>query len=279
LRPACEVLDGALAKKRREFLREQRQIRTAVRHIRDIVDLERDEKLPFDAPRNGEESEDGDLRREFDRAYGQGLLSYSVDGQRRHDVYDDKGRAIPPQVCIDFLVDTLERAGGAWYAPMTGSPPKPAPKRSPGQIDFRALNLDNRRSAASFVKMARSHGELFEVWDNPTRVPFTQRAEFFKYLADNSDTIQPLDLVIIFGVKKGKPHYHSMIALEQDPITGVPTLIVSNAGVPREHTLEGIMQYSPKRSIKHRVRLKRPWIDVLAGVAKPETIDTGASTN
>ena len=263
----CEVLTPALATRKAAFLVDNAIERRALARLRQVIRLEIDEELPFDAPKSGEEAAEGDRRREFDRAYLQSLRYYTVDGGRRHDVYDEKGRALPPQVCIDFLVDTLERAGGKWYAPMQGQPMQPAPVRSKGQVDFDQLSLDNRRSVASFVEMAKTHTELFDVWDNPRRIPFTERVEFFDYLAEASDEVRPGDLVIIFGLKKGKPHYHSMIVLEQDPVTGVPTLIVSNAVIPREQSIEGIMQISPKRSIKYRIRLKRPWLEALANLA------------
>ncbi|MBI4951730.1 MAG: hypothetical protein HY908_06825, partial [Myxococcales bacterium] len=267
LRVGCEALTPELDRKKKAFLTEDALARRALRRLRETIRLEIDEELPFDAPKGGEEAEEGDLRREFDRAYKQGLRYFAVDPAHRRDVYDEKGRPLPPQVCIDFLVDTLERAGGKWYAPMQGSPLKPAPARTKGLLDFDGMSLDNRRSVASFVEMAKTHQDLFDVWDNPKRIPFTERKEFFDYLADNADALDPLDLVIIFGTKKGKPHYHSMIVLEKDPVSGVPTLIVSNAVVPKEQTLEGIMQISPKRSIKSRIRLKHPWVAALASLA------------
>ncbi|MEM9696933.1 MAG: hypothetical protein AAGA56_30635, partial [Myxococcota bacterium] len=58
----------------------------------------------------------------------------------------------------------------------------------------------------------------------------------------------------------GRPHYHSLIILDKDPITGVPTLVGGNAVFPREQTLEGVMQISPKRSLRHRIRVKNPWL-------------------
>jgi hypothetical protein len=116
---------------------------------------------------------------------------------------------------------------------------------------------------AELVAFARRHPEMFEVLDVPQegRVPFTRRSELFAYLAKSPDDFAPGDVLVIHGLKDdGRPHYHSVMIVEEDPITGVPTLVAGNAGRPREQTLEGVMARSPKRSIKHRVRPRPEWL-------------------
>ena len=92
------------------------------------------------------------------------------------------------------------------------------------------------------------------------------RDRFYAYLHDKQDMFRPGDMITVHGYKEGgRPHYHSLIILEQDPVTGVPTLVAGNAVFPREQSLEGILQISPKRSLKHRIRIKDEWLAKVAG--------------
>ena len=268
LRVACfEGAPEALAA-REEAFDATAGMREALSKIRATVRAEVQEEPRFDEPRDEPDGEqqDGALRREWRRAYQKGLRRYTV-GDSVYDVYDAEGRAVPPQVCVDFITDTWERASGTWYKPLPAAQgderPKPAPERVLGGIDFDKLDLENRRSVAELASFARRHPEMFEVLDLPQeeRIPFTRRAELFAYLARRGDDFAPGDVLVIFGVKNdGKPHYHSVMIVEQDPITGVPSLVAGNAGRPREQTLEGVMARSPKRSIKHRIRPKPSWL-------------------
>ena len=96
-------------------------------------------------------------------------------------------------------------------------------------------------------------------------MPFRKREEFFEYLAENADHLQPGDMLTIGGHKEGgRPHYHSVIVLEVDPRTGIPTLVASNAALPREQSLEGVMSLSPKRTLRHRIRVRDGWLTAVA---------------
>ena len=236
------------------------------------------EQIPFDwAP----ESENGFLRRDWERAYFGGAKRFT-SRDRKFDVYNPEGRPIPPQVCIDFISDTWERSAGSWYEPMSGDPLAPHPKRELGPINLRQADLKNRRSVHNFVHFTKHHPELFDVWDLPKkeRVPFEKRDAFYEYLAKNPDQFRPGDVLILYGTKEGgRPHYHSLFIFEVDPVTGVPTRVAGNAVFPREQTLEGIMQISPKRSIRHRIRLLRPWLELIAQKAPEgdQAVDEGAA--
>jgi hypothetical protein len=259
---ACEALDDELAAHRAAFIGGSALTKKATAGIHAVARKMVREEIPFDAD---EGQTNGFLREEWKRAYFRGHRRFETD-EKLYDVYSSRGEPIPPQVCIDFITDVLERAAGTWYEPMAGDPPKTQPKRTDGGIDFDAMNIDNRRSVAEFTKFAVAHPDLFDVWEVPgkERVPFKKRKEFFEYLHDKADMFRPGDFIFIFGTKHGRPHYHSLFILEQDPITGVPVLVVGNAVFPREQTLEGIMQISPKRSIKHRIRVREPWLEKIA---------------
>jgi hypothetical protein len=262
---ACEALDDALATRKATFVHDTAGVKNAVKRLYTVVRQMVREEIPFDAD-DGQTN--GFLRQEWKRAYLRGHRRFETDG-KFYDVYNARGEPIPPQVCIDFITDVWERASGSWYQPMAGDPLKPQPKRTEGGIDFDKLGIDNRRSVAEFTEFAEQHADLFEVWEVPKaeRIPFKKRKEFFEYLHDKADMFRPGDFIFIYGTKHGRPHYHSLFILEQDPVTGVPILVGGNAVFPREQTLEGIMQISPQRSIKHRIRAREPWLEIVGKLA------------
>jgi hypothetical protein len=234
-----------------------------MKRVRAVVrEMVRDE-IPFDADRD---QSNGFLRKAWKRAYFKGWRKYTHEGKLR-EVYTEDGHPRPPQVCIDFLTDTWERASGTWYQnatkPADGERLKADPKRTDGAIDFDKLEVGNRRSVASFTDFTIEHPDHFDVWEIPMakRIPFLERDAFFDYLAEQADMFLEGDMITVHGYKEGgRPHYHSLMILEKDPVTGVPTLVGGNAVFAREQTLEGVMHISPKRSLRHRIRVKSKWL-------------------
>lgn len=246
----------------------RKRVDAALERVRVAATAAVREELRFDEPKGEPEGEqqDGALRREWRLAYTEGRRRYEVNG-RTYEVYDGAGRPIPPEVCIDFVTDTWERASGTWYAPL-GADKRPAPARTKGSIDLDEVGLVHRRSVASFVRWASKDPGRFEVWDLPedARIPLLRRRELFAWLSAHADDVRPLDVLAIHGMGgHGRPTWHSVIVLAADPVTGVPTLVAGNAVKPRLQTLEGVMQRSPKRSIKHRVRPKPEWLVAALG--------------
>jgi hypothetical protein len=263
----CEALDGALAEKKKSHERSSAVLRSAMRVVRGVVrDMVREE-IPFDAD---SDQSNGFLRKAWKRSYFKGWKKFHFEDELR-TVYTEDGRARPPQVCIDFLTDVWERSSGTWYAGMEGDPLKPKPERTKGGIDFDKLGITNRRSVAEFTKFTLEHKDLFDVWALPKdeRIEFNERRKFFDYLAKQADMFVPGDMITIHGYKEGgRPHYHSLIILEKDPVTGVPTLVGGNAVFAREQTLEGVMHISPQRTLRHRIRVREPWLKLVAARAQ-----------
>jgi hypothetical protein len=235
----------------------QRQERVLARQ-RAVILEQIAEGLPFDEPRTEYGQQDGKLRQEWLWAYRRGATRYEFN-EDPYYVFDARGRPRVPQVCIDFIRDTYERAGGSWYQ-RRGEPRE----RLPGKIDFRQLGMDNERSVESFVTLAASQPEWFEVLHIPReeRVPLAQRGAFYEFLLTRRDDFRPGDIVVILGLRDdGKMHYHSFFVFMADPITGMPTLVAANAGRPRVRTWEGEMQNAPLRSIHTRIRPKLEWLE------------------
>ena len=87
-------------------------------------------------------------------------------------------------------------------------------------------------------------------------------------LKQNTARYRPGDIVVIRGYtpfqrKWERPimHYHSFFVYESDPVTGVPIVIVGNAGRPSLRTWEFEVRRTPKRSIWHRIRPHLFWLE------------------
>ena len=80
-------------------------------------------------------------------------------------MFDASGRPRPPQVCIDFVLDTFERAGGTWWEARGGRR-----QRVVGRLLFDDTELENRRSVERFIDFAR-------VWPQGERSAAPRSAE------------------------------------------------------------------------------------------------------
>ncbi len=223
------------------------------------------EALPFDEPRTEEGQQDGNLRPAWRWAYTHGWDSYKFNDDG-YTVFDLQGRPKIPQVCIDFITDTIERASGTWWTNRDSER-----QRVRGGIDFDDVGIENRRSVDVFIRFAEEHPEWFDVvrLADDDRVRFIDRPAFFAHLARHADRYLPGDVVTIHGPRSdGENHWHSFFVYDWDPVTGMPILLASNAGRPRIRTWEGEMRAAPRRSIFARIRPRLDWLESVIGPAK-----------
>ncbi|HEX2869694.1 MAG TPA: hypothetical protein VHP33_00530 [Polyangiaceae bacterium] len=236
-----------------------------------VIKEQVDEALPFDEPKTEEGQQDGKLRPEWRNAYLNGSSSFEFNGDR-YAVFDAAGRPRPPQVCIDFVLDTFERAGGSWWQSRDQGR-----QRVLGRLQFDDAALENRRSVERFIEFARSHTEAFEVYEPApeARVPLRNRALFFAELYRSRAQFRRGDIVAILGPRDDeKLHYHSFFIVDADPLSGMPTELAANAGRPRIRSWEGEMQNAPRRSISARIRPRPIWLEALVPPA-----ETGVSAD
>jgi hypothetical protein len=257
---SCELVPrgqkGAIAKMRRTAHRRHRVLEA----LRRTVLAQISEALPFDEPRTEEGQQDGKLRGAWRKAYEYGRGTYEFNDDR-YFVFDGAGRPRVPQVCIDFIIDTLERLSGTWWQPR--NQPR---ERTKGRFDFRDFEVDNHRSVESFLEFAGQHPEWFTLSRVPDseRIPLVWRKRFFDKIYAQRHNLRPGDIVAIYGLRDDdKMHYHSFFILEDDPVTGMPIRVASNAGRPRIRSWESEMINAPKRGIRAWVRPKLAWYEAI----------------
>ncbi len=268
-----EVVDGALElrcelldEKSRNLVHSAR--RTSHRRARVqaafnlAIGAQVDAGIPFDEPKTEEGQEDGKLRGEWRLAYRSGARSFEYNGDR-YPVFDALGRPRVPQVCVDFITDTWELMSGTHYG--TANQPR---ARQIGRLDFNTLPIANRRSVEQLLAFASEHPEWFDVLTIPEakRVPLKARGEFFQRLRLAHRDYNPLDVIAILGYRDDeKLHYHSFFITKEDPLTGMPIWVASNAGRPRIRTWEAEMRNAPRRSVIARIRPQLSWLEQIVG--------------
>lgn len=265
----CLVSPKAERERLRRTLALEAPRRAALASLRGAIDAQVAEAVPFDRPRDEKTAEkDGQLRPDWRWAYKRGQAYFSHE-EVSYPVFDAKGRPLPPQMCVDFVLDSFERASGTWFR-AKGE----VAERRVGALDFDSFGIKNRRAVLAFEQFAVDHPELFEHerMKPEERIPFGERSRFFAFLLKNSERFQPGDIVAIQGKKAdGLIHQHAILIEDTDPITGFPYALADQMKRPRRRTWEGIMAEAPLRSLLFHVRPKERVVSALAPVASVVT--------
>jgi len=216
--------------------------------------------LPFDEPKTETGQQDGKLRARWQHAYATGKKSYSFNGDK-YDVYNSHGEPIAPQVCIDFVTESLERASGMHFAAQSKKPQKIT-----GALDFDELLGGFRRQELALRNYARQNPSRLKLHDYAQSewVKYEKVDKFFSFVEQEREQMRPGDIVIIRGRaawdRYRDVHTHTFFIYESDPVTGVPTLLAGNSGKPRIVSWDSEMLRAPKRSIRHRIRPNMEWL-------------------
>jgi hypothetical protein len=226
--------------------------RRALHALEETVTEQVKESFRFDRPEGEKTADrDGQLRPFWASAYFQGRRDFEFEGATL-PVYDPSGKAWPPEVCVDFVLDSFERTSGTWFHPLGEHP-----QRDKGRLDFNDAGMANRRGVIAFGEFAEKHPELFSVirFRGVERVPFRDRARFFAELEERADDVRAGDIVAIQGQKAdGKIHQHAILVEWTDPVTGFAAGLADQMRRPRRRTWEGIMAEAPLRSLFYRAR-------------------------
>jgi hypothetical protein len=232
-----------------------------------------DDRLLFDEPEVEIGQQDGKLREEWTRAYWDGLDTYAFNDVT-YDVYRSDGTPLVPQVCIDFCLDTYERASGRWFRDRSSGP-----GRTEGFISFADFEGFARRLVPGVARYAEAHPEVFDYLaiGEDDRVPFRHRDDFNAALLRISQQLEEGDIVGIYGLREEdmEYHYHSFLVYAQDPLSGIPTGVALNAGRARVVPVHDAMRNAPRRSLRFRARIRWDWIRarmVEASLLPPEPV-------
>lgn len=252
LRLGCLAADAATRAAVEAGQRATAWRRRALARMRQAVGDLVGDALRFDRP-EGEEGpdRDGHLRPVWLDAYLRGRESFQVD-EKSYPVFDAAGKAWPPQVCVDFVLESYERASGTWFSPRGAKP-----ERVKGRLDFDETGVKNRRGVIAFGDFVESRPDLFSFrrFQGEERIPFGERERFFQFLVDHADEVRPGDVVAIHGLKRDERiHQHAILVEWVDPVTGFPAGLADQMKRPRRRTWEGIMAEAPKRSLYYRAR-------------------------
>jgi hypothetical protein len=260
----CEVIDpGAKAQivAFREVANRRQRVTQVLRGsmLEEIID-----GLPFDEPKHEYGHQlDGSLRRNWRSGYFGRQATYNFNGDK-YLVFNKRGNPLVPQVCVDFITDTIERASGTWYRGKGEQPGK-----SKGGWDF-GTELDKPwlRRAPEFVAYVSEHEDWFDVKNPPKseQIQLRERSQLIDYFKTHRADYQPGDIVIIKGRTpwdRRTMHYHSFFIYDTDPISGLPLVIVGNAGRPSVRAWEIEARRTPKRMIQHRLRPSLEWLETI----------------
>jgi hypothetical protein len=255
---ACVAADPAVLARERQkagrFWKRHGEVVAAAEHMVE-------ERPAFDEPRDEAEDvqEDGELRQEWANAYHAGKRKF-LYREVEYAVFDRRGRAAPPEVCIDFFFDVWERASGNWFRPR-GS----RPGRTAGYLDFSHLEGLVRRHIPSVLEYAERPGSPLLRYDIPAldQRPLRDREGLARALARHAGQIREGDALIIHGLREEdeEEHYHAVLVLAADPLTGLPMVVADNAGRPRIRSLVSAMASAPRRAVEHRIRLLTEWVE------------------
>src|SRR6187399_139470 len=139
----CEVVPPGATDDLSLYRERESKKLAVVQALRSTMRAQIDEELPFDEPYREWGQQDGVLRYKWRDAYLGGKRRFDLNGDTYY-VYDPEGHPKLPQVCVDFLTDTLERSTGTWWSPL-GQPPR----RIVGGLDFDTLNNPVLRRASA----------------------------------------------------------------------------------------------------------------------------------
>jgi hypothetical protein len=271
-RTEVSCIEGAPAtveaeRKKAETLRAWRD------RVRDAAASMVAERPGFDEPSDEieGEQEDGVLRHEWLKAYYRREKTFFYR-EREYSVFDRRGNPTPPEVCIDFIFDTWERASGNWFEQRGHRA-----GRTRGFLDFGVFPGLWRRHIPSILELAAQGGPPLVRYDLPTRdaVPLRSFGAMAEALARNADAFLEGDILVIHGLREEdqEEHYHAVLVLDADPLTGLPMVIADNAGRPRIRSLAAAMRSAPRRAVKHRLRLDTEWL--LGALGGSDEIDAG----
>lgn len=220
--------------------------------IIEAIEKQKNDMLPFDEPRTEFGQQDGKLRRNWEHAYERGKLKYRFNGDTYY-VFTSSFSPFVPQVCIDFIIDTIDIAAGSWYASSHKSP-----GRLVGNVDLRRRLMKQGyypRRVTDVVEFFKSNPMDFNVVFEGEGATIGDTEETKKFFALYN--VQVGDIVFISGKvpwDRKDAHNHSFFVTGLDE-NGLVEHITGNPVFPVERSLKVEGRRTPERKVTHIVRL------------------------
>lgn len=263
----CETTDTSEVRDKRSYRG------NGIRLMKKAMMEQVQEKIPFDEPKYEVGQEDGKLRDAWLNYFYRGSLKYQYTNQRMTEenyIYGHLGKPLPPQVCVDFLVDTIDRTAGSWY---TDVGDRRKPQKTEGTFNSTHLRYKDEdgkdkhyaiRNVRGFTHFASDHPEWFEIINVDDKVKIGSD-DFFTYL--KTLKLQEGDMVFIRGEvpwDENKEHFHSFIIYQNDPVSGMPVLLAMNAGHAALRPWKIETNRTPKRHIFRVIRMTDRFVGILS---------------
>ena len=224
------------------------------------IEKQSSEFLPFDEPRTEYGQQDGKLRPNWEHAYLHKRRFYVFNGDRYPTVVKNNAPFVP-QVCADFIVDTIDRAAGTWYRPSLKRPGKDI-----GRFHFRQMIIDAGlypRRVGDLVKYFKQNPDDFEfVFEGQGAAVGDVKSlkQFFK-----QEDAKIGDIIFISGKvpwDKVNEHQHSFFVTGYDE-NGFVEYVTGNPVYPVKRSLKVEGGRSPERKVTHIIRMTRTFLEKL----------------
>jgi hypothetical protein len=206
------------------------------------------------------------LRPAWEQAYRHGRSFYEFNGDRYMTMY--KGKPFVPQVCADFIIDTIDRTASTWY-------------RSSLKAPHKTLGRYNMRTSMEVVGLVpRRVNDVLEFFErNPTqfqmlfkgRGPVTSQTKELKVWM-KSLNVQLGDIIIFRGRAPWdhglEEHWHSLFVTQLD-VEGYVEKVTGNSIYPVERTLRIEGNRAPKRHVTNIIRITDVFLGQITGLIDP----------
>lgn len=233
-----------------------------------VMKSESDEHIPFDEPLHEYGFQlDGKLRPLWINAYRHRERKYGFNGDW-YRTWTPNGAPNIPQVCADFIVDSIDRTAGTWY-----SLDRNHPHRNIGKYDLRT-DIESRglnpRRIPDLVTFFETHSEWFQFIYKKEDIkptidaspPVGKTKNLTKWLNERGTSLG--DIIFIRGKApwdyEKEIHWHSLIVSEVDENDRV-TKVFGNPAYAIERSISGEMGRAPKRTVTYIIRIKNEFLN------------------
>jgi len=218
-----------------------------------VLDQMVKEKIPFDEPRKEVGQQDGELRPLWKTAWRKGKGRYYHNGNIYYS-QDNDGNPLPPQVCIDFIVDSFDRMGGNWWFKYNKKGIRVDEQNSLSKTISSQLVADDKtldkRRIIDVITFFDLYPDLFQKIireeNNGPQIGDTDKIKTYF----NFYNVEPGDIIFILGRAKwdnyNALHYHSFFIRTH---TDSDWTIIGNSVMVAERNLVTELKRTPRRKI------------------------------